>query len=265
MPPKKNKKGNRRGNPAARAAQPRPRPAATPGTAPPRATPGASPGSPPAPSVPPGLTSARKTPLSPAPGQDLPAGLTSASNGRDRGAARLIPPITAPARSAPAATTTAPEPEAPPADPADLRRDGHRAAARDDPVDRFLVPEGVTRLGLPGHIGPAAGEADRRAERLARLTRIEPVGRGEQFLDRLRGPLGYVVRGVSGRRLGLGGRGGSGGGGGGRPGRSGDGRDEPGGASVAAVAGRRQPDGQVLAGRRAEGRLPGGGQARRDA
>jgi phosphatidylglycerol---prolipoprotein diacylglyceryl transferase len=163
MPPKKNKKGNRRGNPAARAAQPRPRPAATPppaatpgtappratpGTAPPRATPGAAspgatagaappPGSPPAPSVPPGLTSARKTPLSPAPGQDLSAGLTSASNGRDRGAARLIPPITAPARPAPAATTTAPaaEPETTPADPAD---DVPKWAAK--AVEELLTP-----------------------------------------------------------------------------------------------------------------------------
>jgi phosphatidylglycerol:prolipoprotein diacylglycerol transferase len=145
MPPKKNKKGNRRGNPAARAAQPRPRPAATPppaatpGAAPPRATPGAAspPGSPPAPSVPPGLISARKTPLSPAPGQDLSAGLTSASNGRDRGAARLVPPITAPARSAPAATTTAPaaEPETTPADPAD---DVPKWAAK--AVEELLTP-----------------------------------------------------------------------------------------------------------------------------
>ena len=90
-------------------------------------------------------------------------------------------------------------------DAADLRGDGHRAAARDDPVDGFLLPEGVAGLGLPGHVGPAAGEADRRAERLAGLARVEPVGRGEQFLDRLRGPLGHVVRGLGGRRLGLGG------------------------------------------------------------
>jgi phosphatidylglycerol---prolipoprotein diacylglyceryl transferase len=142
MPPKKNKKGNRRGNPAARAAQPRPRPAANPGTAPPAATPGAAPasappGSSPATSVPPGLTPARKTPLSPAPGQDLPARLTSASNGRDRGAARLIPPVTPPARSAPAAAPAAPaaEPETRPADPAD---DVPKWAAK--AVEELLTP-----------------------------------------------------------------------------------------------------------------------------
>ena len=90
-------------------------------------------------------------------------------------------------------------------DAADLSGDGHRAAARDDPVDGFLLPEGVAGLELPGYVGPAAGEADRRAERLTGLARVEPVGRGEQILDRLRGPLGHVVRGVGGRRLGLGG------------------------------------------------------------
>jgi phosphatidylglycerol---prolipoprotein diacylglyceryl transferase len=164
MPPKKNNKGNRRGNPAARAAQPRPRPAATPppatpGTATPRPTPGAAPpgatpGSPPAPSVPPGLTSARKTALSPAPGQDLPAGLTSASNGRDRGAARLIPPVTAstaPTMSAPAASAVparsrrkaeaeagaapAAEPETTPGNPAD---DVPKWAAK--AVEELLTP-----------------------------------------------------------------------------------------------------------------------------
>jgi phosphatidylglycerol---prolipoprotein diacylglyceryl transferase len=125
MPPtRKNKKGNRRGNPAARAAQPRPRPT---GTAPPGASAGpapvgAPPGSSPAQTVPPGLTSAKKTspgsssPPAVPPGlaadHDLPAGLTSANNRLDRGAARLIPPVTAPARSAPAqpATATAPAP-----------------------------------------------------------------------------------------------------------------------------------------------------------
>jgi phosphatidylglycerol---prolipoprotein diacylglyceryl transferase len=159
MPPKKNKKGNRSGNPAARAAQPRPRPAATPGTATPRPTPGAAPpaatpGSPPAPSVPPGLTSARKTPLSPAPGQDLPAGLTSGSNGRDRGAARLIPPVTAstaPTMSPPAASAVparsrrkaeaeagpapAAEPETTPVNPAD---DVPKWAAK--AVEELLTP-----------------------------------------------------------------------------------------------------------------------------
>jgi phosphatidylglycerol---prolipoprotein diacylglyceryl transferase len=124
MPPtKRNKKGNRRGNPAARAAQPRPRPtgtasaAAPPGSSSaPAVPPGltskkTSPGSSSAPAVPPGLASAKKT----SPGQDLPAGLTSANNGLDRGAARLIPPVTASARSAPAqpAAAAAPAPARP--------------------------------------------------------------------------------------------------------------------------------------------------------
>ena len=91
-------------------------------------------------------------------------------------------------------------------DAADLSGDGHRPAARDDPVDGFLLPEGVAGLGLPGDIGPAAGEPDRGAERFAGLAGIEPVGRREQFLDGLRGPLGHVVRGAGGRGPGLGGR-----------------------------------------------------------
>ena len=101
MPPtKRNKKGNQRGNPAARAAQPRPRPT---GTAPTGTAPaGAPPGSSPAPAVPPGLAPAKTT----SPGQDLPAGLTP-NNGLDRGAARLIPPITTSGRSTPAASTPA--------------------------------------------------------------------------------------------------------------------------------------------------------------
>jgi phosphatidylglycerol---prolipoprotein diacylglyceryl transferase len=102
MPPtKRNKKGNRRGNPAARAAQPRPRPASTPPT-------GASAG--PAPADAPGLTSKKISPGL-APGQDLPAGLTPTKNGLDRGAARLIPPVTAStlsASAAPAAASAAP-------------------------------------------------------------------------------------------------------------------------------------------------------------
>jgi phosphatidylglycerol---prolipoprotein diacylglyceryl transferase len=150
MPPtKRNKKGNRRGNPAARAAQPRPRPT---GTAPTGASsspapPGASsspapPGAPSAPSVPPGLTSAKKTSPAFVPGQDLPAGLTSAKNGLDRGAARLIPPVTTSVRSTPAASVpaapaaTAPaEPETPPADPAD---DMPKWAAK--AVEELLTP-----------------------------------------------------------------------------------------------------------------------------
>jgi phosphatidylglycerol:prolipoprotein diacylglycerol transferase len=139
MPPtKKNKKGNRRGNPAARAAQPRPRPAGTAptsgtsasaSTASPASTApaGASPGSSPAPPVPPGL--AKKT----SPGLDLPAGLTSAANGRDRGAARLIPPISASAQPAPAASAA--EPETTPADPAD---DVPKWAAK--AVEELLTP-----------------------------------------------------------------------------------------------------------------------------
>ena len=89
-------------------------------------------------------------------------------------------------------------------DAADLGGDGHRAAARHDPVDGLLLPEGVAGLGLAGHVGPAAGEADRGAERLASLAGVEPVGRREQLLDRLRGPLGYVIPGAGDRRLGLG-------------------------------------------------------------
>jgi phosphatidylglycerol---prolipoprotein diacylglyceryl transferase len=132
MPPtKRNKKGNRRGNPAARAAQPRPRPT---GTAPAAAPPGSSS----APAVPPGLTS-KKTIPGLAPGQDLPAGLTS-NNGLDRGAARLTPPITTSARSTPAqpaaAATSAPvEPETTSADPAD---DVPKWAAK--AVEELLTP-----------------------------------------------------------------------------------------------------------------------------
>jgi phosphatidylglycerol:prolipoprotein diacylglycerol transferase len=173
MPPtKRNKKGNRRGNPAARAAQPRPRPTGTAptgtaptGTAPTGTAPtggtggtgasagtasaGAPPGSPPAPTVPPGLTSKKTSPgSSPAPavppglaavkttspGQDLPAGLTS-NNGLDRGAARLIPPITTSARSTPAQPAAAAEPETTPSDPAD---DVPKWAAK--AVEELLTP-----------------------------------------------------------------------------------------------------------------------------
>jgi phosphatidylglycerol:prolipoprotein diacylglycerol transferase len=168
MPPtKRNKKGNRRGNPAARAAQPRPRPT---GTAPDAASPGASsaPAVPPgltskkassgassAPAVPPGLTSkkassgassapavlpglasAEKTP----PGQDLLAGLTS-NNGLDRGAARLIPPVTASARSAsaqPAAATTAAPARPAEAAPARSRR---KPEAEAEPTPAADEPE----------------------------------------------------------------------------------------------------------------------------
>jgi phosphatidylglycerol---prolipoprotein diacylglyceryl transferase len=145
MPPtKRNKKGNRRGNPAARAAQPRPRPT---GTAPAAAPPGSSsapavppgltskktsPGSSPAPAVPPGLASAKKT----SPGQDLPAALASANNGLDRGAARLIPPVAASVRSAPAQpAAAAAEPETTSADPAD---DVPKWAAK--AVEELLTP-----------------------------------------------------------------------------------------------------------------------------
>jgi phosphatidylglycerol:prolipoprotein diacylglycerol transferase len=161
MPPtKRNKKGNRRGNPAARAAQPRPRPdtgpsggtGASASTAPTGASPGSSPtpsvppgrtsakktspGSLSAPSVPPGLTSAKKTSPDLALGQDLPAGLASANNGLDRGAARLIPPVIASARSAPAQpAAAAAEPETTPADPAD---DVPKWAAK--AVEELLTP-----------------------------------------------------------------------------------------------------------------------------
>ena len=168
MPPtKRNKKGNRRGNPAARAAQPRPRPT---GTAPDAASPGASsapavppgltskkassgassaPADPPgltskkassgassAPAVLPGLASAEKTP----PGQDLLAGLTS-NNGLDRGAARLIPPVTASARSGPAqpAGAAAPAPARPAeAAPARSRR---KPEAEAEPTPAADEPE----------------------------------------------------------------------------------------------------------------------------
>jgi len=156
MPPtKRNKKGNQRGNPAARAAQPRPRPAGTAPTGPSAGTAptGAPPGSSSAPAVPPGLTSAKKT----SPGQDLPAGLTSANNGRDRGAARLIPavpPVTTSARSVPAqpgAPASArpteptaarsrrkPQPEAEPASAADSADDVPKWAAK--AVEELLTP-----------------------------------------------------------------------------------------------------------------------------
>jgi phosphatidylglycerol---prolipoprotein diacylglyceryl transferase len=140
MPPtKKNKKGNRRGNPAARAAQSRPRPT---GTAPAGTTPA---GATPAPSVPPGLTSAKKTPADLAPGQDLPAALASANNGRDRGAARLIPPITTSARSTPAvsvpaasAASAASAPAEPETTPADAGDDVPKWAAK--AVEELLTP-----------------------------------------------------------------------------------------------------------------------------
>jgi phosphatidylglycerol---prolipoprotein diacylglyceryl transferase len=169
MPPtKKNKKGNRRGNPAARAAQPRPRPTGTAPTgasaspAPPgrpaptgaSASP-ASPGAPSAPSVPAGLTSAKKTSPALAPGRDLPAGLTPAKNGLDRDAARLIPPVTTSVRSTPAASVPAvpvpaasvpaapaamapAEPGTPPADPADPADDMPKWAAK--AVEELLTP-----------------------------------------------------------------------------------------------------------------------------
>jgi phosphatidylglycerol---prolipoprotein diacylglyceryl transferase len=170
MPPtKRNKKGNRRGNPAARAAQQRPRPDVGPpaptgaasgpavppsgpsdpsGPSVPPGAPSASPGAPAGLAVPPGLASTKKASpsltstkkASPglAPGQDLSAGLTSANNGPARGAARLIPPVTAsdasastqsaapaPARSRrnakseAEATLAVAEPETPPAEGAD--------------------------------------------------------------------------------------------------------------------------------------------------
>ena len=116
MPPtKRNKKGNRRGNPAARAAQQRPRPDLGPPapTVPPSGSPAIPPSGPSGPSgpsvppgapaglaVPPGLASTKKPSPGLAPGQDLSAGLTSANNGPARGAARLIPPVTASAASA---------------------------------------------------------------------------------------------------------------------------------------------------------------------
>jgi hypothetical protein len=163
MPPtKRNKKGNRRGNPAARAAQQRPRPdvgpPAPPGapsgpsvppsgpsvpSVPPGAPSGASAGSPGASSggaVPPGLTStkkaspgltsARKASPGLAPGQDLSAGLTSANNGPARGAARLIPPVTA---SAVSASTQAAAPA-----PARSRRNAKSEA---EPVLAVAEPE----------------------------------------------------------------------------------------------------------------------------
>ena len=167
MPPtKRNKKGNRRGNPAARAAQPRPRPT---GTAPDPASPGSSsapavppgltskkvssgassaPAAPPgltskkassgassAPAVLPGLASAEKTP----PGQDLLAGLTS-NNGLDRGAARLIPPVTVSARSAPAQPAGAAPAPARPTEAAPARS-RHKPEAEAEPTPAADEPE----------------------------------------------------------------------------------------------------------------------------
>jgi phosphatidylglycerol---prolipoprotein diacylglyceryl transferase len=130
MPPtKRNKKGNRRGNPAARAAQQQPRrdldPPAPPGTA----------------------------PAAEPPDQNLPAGLVSTKNARDRRAAeyaKLIPPAAKPVavRSAKAAaaqtrgqaeaqqTPSAPaEPETPAAESAD---DMPKWAAK--AVEELLTP-----------------------------------------------------------------------------------------------------------------------------
>jgi len=136
MPPAKKNKGNRRGNPASRAAQPRARRG---GDSPPRAGApagpaqgGASPNPAPVQSVPPGLTSAKKTPpgVAPAeaPGQNPPAGLVPGKNAVDRGAAeyaKLVPPVTGsatPARSratAEAAPAPTVEPDTAPASAAD--------------------------------------------------------------------------------------------------------------------------------------------------
>ena len=190
MPPtKRNKKGNRRGNPAARAAQSRPRPDVGPpaptgapsgpsgpavppsgpsrSSVPPSGPPGApsvSPGAPAGLAVPPGLASTKKASpsltstkkASPglASGQDLSTGLTSANNGPARGAARLIPPVTASAApastqsAAPAparsrrnakseaeATLAVAEPETPPAEGAD---DVPKWAAK--AVEELLTP-----------------------------------------------------------------------------------------------------------------------------
>jgi phosphatidylglycerol---prolipoprotein diacylglyceryl transferase len=163
MPPtKRNKKGNRRGNPAARAAQQRPRPDAGPpaptgapsgssgssGSSVPPGAPSFPPGASSGLAVPPGLASTKKASpglastqkASPglAPGQDLSAGLTSANNGPARGAARLIPPVTAAAVSA---STQAAAPA-----PARSRRN-----ARSEAEPRPAVAEPET---------PPAGDAD---------------------------------------------------------------------------------------------------------
>ena len=114
MPPtKKNKKGNRRGNPAARAAQSRPRRDSAPSEA--------TPSQVPAQSVPPGLTSAKKTSpgLIPAkaPDQNLPAGLVPAAPARPRSTAAAPSRSREMAESRP--TPVAAEPETPPASTAD--------------------------------------------------------------------------------------------------------------------------------------------------
>jgi phosphatidylglycerol:prolipoprotein diacylglycerol transferase len=99
MPPsKRNKKGNRSGNPAARAAQQRPRRDLNP-----PAPAGASTGPTPA-----GTAPAGTAPASEPPDQNLPPGLVSTRNARDRRAAeyaKLIPPAAA---STPSAASAAP-------------------------------------------------------------------------------------------------------------------------------------------------------------
>ena len=110
MPPKKNK-GNRRGNPASRTAQPRTRRDGNPPAA----------GPAPSQSVPPGLTSAKKTPsglvAAKAPDQNLPAGLLP-----------TVDPGQAEYAKLPAARPPAPAG----AQPAAPKRAAARAVARDE-------------------------------------------------------------------------------------------------------------------------------------
>jgi phosphatidylglycerol---prolipoprotein diacylglyceryl transferase len=117
MPPsKRNKKGNRSGNPAARAAQQRPRRDLNPPV--------------PTSTAPTSTAPTKTAPTKTAPDQDLPAGLVSTRNARDRKAAEYAKLIPAAQRPVPAA-----EPETAPASAAD---DVPKWAAK--AVEELLTP-----------------------------------------------------------------------------------------------------------------------------
>jgi len=209
MPPTKKNKGNRRGNPASRTAQPRTRrdsaPSAPTGASAGSAPADASSGAAPTPSVPPGLTSPKKTSpgLIPteAPGQNLPAGLVPAKNTRDRAAAeyaKLIPPVTgsadsvpaqpaAPARARPARSTAArpakPAPEQPPA-PAPARSARSTAARSRGTAEAEQAPAAAAEPDTPpaSDADDMPGWAAKAVEELLTPTYwLDPGEAGEPF------------------------------------------------------------------------------------
>jgi phosphatidylglycerol:prolipoprotein diacylglycerol transferase len=107
-----------------------------PGPASRKTSPGSS-SAPAVPPVPPGLAGAKKA----SPSQDLPVGLTSANNGLDRGAARLVPPVTASARSAPAQPAGAVAPASARPTEAAPARSRRKPAAEAEPTPAATEPE----------------------------------------------------------------------------------------------------------------------------